>query len=122
VAPIQLAIRLLIPNKSYLLDLPELRPHLLSYNQEALSYSWCNPDESVENLCNLVQTIVENASRNKITRTETFKNIYAAVQTACGLNNDPIPYQILPLQNGIPSMSEPWFCCAEPTKEQLSRL
>ena len=122
VAPIQLAIRLLIPNKSYLLDLQELQPYLLGYNQEALSYTWRNPDESVENLCNEVQTIVENDSTHKLSRLETFRNIYAAARIACGLNGDHIPYQMLPLQDSIPSMSEPWFCCAEPTQEQLSRL
>ena len=122
VAPIQLAIRLLIPNKSYLLDIPEIQPHLLGYDQEALSHRWRNLDESVEDLCREIQKIVETGAADGILRVETFKTIYATTRRACGLNDDTFPYQ-LPLTNiTVPSMSEPWFCCAEPTLEQLSRL
>jgi hypothetical protein len=122
VAPIQLAIRLLIPNKSYLLDIPEIQPHLLGYDQEALSHRWRNLDKSVEDLCREIQKIVETGAADGILRVETFKTIYATTRRACGLNDDTFPYQ-LPLTNiTVPSMSEPWFCCAEPTQEQLSRL
>ena len=122
VAPIQLAIRLLIPNKSYLLDTPEIQPHLLDYNEESLSYSWRNPDESVENLCSEIQVIVETSSVNQKTRSETFASIYAAARKACGLKRNDNPFKISSSGYNIPSMSEPWFCCAEPTNEQLSRL
>ncbi len=122
VAPIQLAIRLLIPNKSFLLELPQIQPHLLGYNQEALSYQWSNMDKSVENLCIEVQKIVELGTVNNLPRVELFKTIYTATRKACGLDNSPLPYKILSNSAAIPSMSEPWFCCAEPTLEQLSRL
>ena len=122
VAPIQLAIRLLIPNKSFLLEVPQIQPHLLGYDQEALSYRWRNMDKSVENLCIEVQKIVELGTVNNLPRVELFKSIYTATRKACGLDNSPLPYQILSNSVAIPSMSEPWFCCAEPTQEQLSRL
>ena len=57
VAPIQLAIRLLIPNESYLLKLPQIKPYLKEYDQEALSYRWQNKNQSVEKLCSVVQNI-----------------------------------------------------------------
>jgi len=122
VAPIQLAIRLLVPNKSYLLDTLEIQPHLLGYDQKALSYRWHNLDQSVEDLCSEVQKIVENSAANETGRFETFKTIYATTRKACGLNDDTFPYQLPMSDFTIPSMSEPWFCCAEPTQEQLSRL
>ena len=121
VAPIQLAIRLLIPNKSCLLDIPGIKPLLLGYDQEALSYSWQNQDESVEELFKEVQEIVETCSVEEISRFETFKSIYAVTCIACGLGENSPPFKPTK-SNNIPSMSEPWFCCAEPTKEQLSRL
>ncbi|MBT3990729.1 MAG: radical SAM protein [Rhodospirillaceae bacterium] len=122
VAPIQLAIRLLIPNGSYLLDLPEIEPHLLGYDQEALSHRWQNTDESVEEFCSQIQEIVEIGARDNQSRIETFKALYKATQQACGIDTPTLPdLQPLPLLT-IPAMSEPWFCCAEPSQEQLSRL
>jgi radical SAM superfamily enzyme YgiQ (UPF0313 family) len=122
VAPIQLAIRLLIPNQSYLLELDEMQPHLLGYDQEALSYRWRNADESVEALCSDIQQIVETGARDNHTRAETFKALYAATQSACDQAITPLPDLGSIPKLTIPSMSEPWFCCAEPTQEQLSRL
>jgi radical SAM superfamily enzyme YgiQ (UPF0313 family) len=122
VAPIQLAIRLLIPNKSFLLETSQIHTHLLGYDQEALSYRWRNKDKSVENLCLNVQKIVELGATNSLTRVEIFRTIYNITRKACGLEASPLPYQVRPSHAAIPSMSEPWFCCAEPTQEQLSRL
>jgi hypothetical protein len=99
-----------------------MQPHLLGYDQEALSYRWRNMDKSVENLCLEVQKIVELGAINNLTRIEVFKTIYNATREACGLEDTPFPHQISSTNTPIPSMSEPWFCCAEPTQEQLSRL
>ena len=122
VAPIQLAIRLLIPNESYLLKLPQIKPYLKEYDQEALSYRWQNKNQSVEKLCSVVQNIVETGAQKKHSRIKIFKTIYRAALESKGSSQTSIPH--IKEQSGlkIPSMSEPWFCCAEPTKEQLARL
>jgi len=122
VAPIQFAIRLLIPNQSSLLELAEIQPYLLEYDQEALSYQWRNLDECVENLCAEIQRIVEVGATEGHSRAETFKSLYSAAANACGLSKIDFPHIIESGSVNIPSMSEPWFCCAEPTQEQLSRL
>jgi len=122
VAPIQLAIRLLIPNQSALLDLPEIQPHLKGYDEEALSYRWRNSDETVEALCAEVQEIVEDGANENHSRRETFAAIYAAALAACDRPSHDLPSLTSTVINAIPSMSEPWFCCAEPTQEQLARL
>ena len=122
VAPIQLAIRLLIPNESYLLNLPQIKPYLKEYNQEALSYRWENKIQSVEKLCSIVQNIVETGTQKKYSREEIFKTIYKATLKIKGSNKTKMPYINKQSQLKIPSMSEPWFCCAEPTEEQLARL
>lgn len=122
VAPIQLAIRLLIPNQSYLLDLAEMQPHLLGYDQAALSHKWRNPDESVEEFCTAVQALVETSAIENHSRQDTFKALYDASLKACGKEHESLPTLSALPNLPIPSMSEPWFCCAEPTQEQLSRL
>ncbi len=122
VAPIQFAIRLLIPNHSFLLELAEIQPYLLDYDQEALSYQWRNLDGSVERLCAEIQEIVEIGTKEGHSRIKTFKSLYAAAANACGLSKIDFPYTVKSSSVNIPSMSEPWFCCAEPTQEQLARL
>src|SRR5581483_4865007 len=47
VAPIQLAIRLLIPEGSLLLDLPEVRAFVHRFDPRSLAYPWRNPDPEV---------------------------------------------------------------------------
>ena len=122
IAPIQLAIRLLIPNQSALLELKELKKYIKSYNQESLSYIWQNPDESVEELCANIQKIVAKSSQLSQSRLNTFKSIYAVAAQAN--DKDPTVFPFSPPINPtkIPNMSEPWFCCAEPTEDQLARL
>jgi len=122
VAPIQLAIRLLIPNQSALLDLPEIQPHLDGYDEQALSYRWRNSDPSVEELCAGVQEIVEASAQDNRSRRDTFAAIYAVALMACDRPSNDLPSLKSTSRNAIPSMSEPWFCCAEPTAEQLARL
>ncbi len=122
VAPIQLAIRLLIPNQSSLLELPDIQPHLAGYDQVALSYRWRNGDETVEALCAKVQEIVEASAQGNRSRRDTFAAIYTAALAACDRPNNGLPNLTSVAGITIPSMSEPWFCCAEPTQEQLARL
>ena len=48
VAPIQLAMRLLIPDGSKLLELPETRAPLREFDADALSYRWEHPDPRMD--------------------------------------------------------------------------
>src|SRR5919198_1649386 len=50
VAPIQLAIRLLLPEGSRLLTRPEMRPHLGAFDPKTLTYRWTHPDRAVDGL------------------------------------------------------------------------
>jgi len=122
VAPIQLAIRLLLPNGSPLLQLPEMSDCLGSFDQEALSYVWQNPDPRVEELCRNVQQIVEDGSREEKLRPDIFSEIWQAAHDIDQTAIDAISFVSGQSSASMPSMSEPWFCCAEPTSEQLSRL
>ena len=50
VAPIQLAIRLLIPEGSRLLELDEVRPLIGPFDPKTLTYRWAHPDPRVDAL------------------------------------------------------------------------
>ena len=50
VTPIQLALRLLIPAGSRMLDLPEIRALIQGYDREALLFRWKHPDPRMDEL------------------------------------------------------------------------
>src|SRR5205823_6403766 len=58
VAPIQLAIRLLVPNGSRLLAVDDMRRHLGRFDPATLSHYWVHPDERVDLLQREVAAIV----------------------------------------------------------------
>jgi radical SAM superfamily enzyme YgiQ (UPF0313 family) len=116
VAPIQLGIRLLIPEGSRLLELDEVRVGVGAFDAESLVYPWHNPDAHVDELSQIVQGIAAHADRKKESRSAAFARIWTAAHAAAG-----IAAPALAERSGVavPFLSEPWYCCAEPTKEQL---
>ena len=89
------------------------------FNSENLSYNW---EFRVPNL-NALHTkvskaiqlgLVEGASRRSI-----FEKVWILAHNACDESAPSLPEK----RNGsvyIPAMSEPWYCCAEPSNTQLS--
>lgn len=117
VPPIQLAIRLLIPRGSLLLELPELQPHIGEFDPKLLGYPWKNPDPRVDRLQLAVQELVAQSEANHSNRREIFAAIWKRVHETLGVE----PPALVDTGTGtpIPRLSEPWYCCAEPTHQQL---
>ena len=101
VAPIQLAIRLLIPSGSKLLDLPDLGP--VQFEPESLQYVWKHPDPAMDELCRDLQKIVRAGDKRKASREEIFREIW---QRAFG---EPPDFH-LPARATVPYLNEPWYC------------
>jgi radical SAM superfamily enzyme YgiQ (UPF0313 family) len=117
-APIQLGIRLLIPEGSRMLELEDVRRLVGPFDSQSLAYPWKNADPRVDILSETVQEIAAAAERQKESRPATFERIWKAAHATAGL-----PAPVLNLseqsQSGVPFLSEPWYCCAEPTRDQL---
>jgi hypothetical protein len=118
VAPVQLAIRLLVPAGSLLLDHPDL--HDTSFAPEQLSHPWRNPDPAVDALQRSVQAEVEDGEAQGLSRAEIFAHLWRLAHEALGLAAAPISLDTS--GPDIPQMSEPWYCCAEPTELQRTGL
>ena len=118
VAPVQLAIRLLVPAGSLLLDHPDLQG--ARFAPEQLSHPWSNPDPAVDDLQRSVQAEVESAEAQGLSRAEIFARLWHLAHEAMGLAAAPISLDAS--GPDIPQMSEPWYCCAEPTELQRARL
>lgn len=118
VAPVQLGIRLLIPEGSRILELPDVRARLGAFDAQSLVYPWASADARLDALSARVQAIAADADRLRQSRRVAFERIWTAAHAAAGV---PAPKLKLP-SNGhgaVPFLSEPWYCCAEPTSEQL---
>src|SRR5215469_4114696 len=110
VAPIQLAIRLLIPVGSRLLELDEIRANVGRFDQAAMVYPWKHADKRVDDLSEEVQRIVHVSEKMSRTRTETFALIERAARQAAGVRVAEIEQPILPSRATIPYLTEPWYC------------
>ena len=82
VAPIQYAIRLLIPAGSKLLDLEEVRNLVREFDEEALSYPWIHSDPMVDDLHKSVLATVEAAQAAKTNRREIFATVWRLATAA----------------------------------------
>jgi radical SAM superfamily enzyme YgiQ (UPF0313 family) len=116
VAPIQLGIRLLIPEGSRLLELEDVQRRVGAFDAESLVYPWENTDPRVDALSETVQAIAAEADRKKESRAAAFAQIWEAAHAAAGID---APELRVIEGLGVPFLSEPWYCCAEPTQDQL---
>jgi radical SAM superfamily enzyme YgiQ (UPF0313 family) len=116
VAPIQLGIRLLIPAGSRLLELEDVRKGIGAFDAESLVYPWRNVDARVDALSETVQSIAADADRKKESRSKAFARIWEAAHGTAGVDT---PELRSTEGRAVPFLSEPWYCCAEPTKDQL---
>jgi radical SAM superfamily enzyme YgiQ (UPF0313 family) len=116
VAPIQLGIRLLIPAGSRLLELDDVRSGVGAFDAESLVYPWRNADGRVDLLSETVQSIAAEGDRKKESRGVAFARIWEAAHLSAGIN---APELRVKEGRGVPFLSEPWYCCAEPTRDQL---
>ncbi|MBI4206435.1 MAG: hypothetical protein HY527_15550, partial [Betaproteobacteria bacterium] len=74
-------------------------------------------DPRVDGLQQQVQAFVASAGQAGLLRREVFARIWAMAHQALCKTAPPLDH--LNLGASIPHFSEPWFCCAEPTDQQL---
>ena len=116
--PVQLAIKLLIPEGSLLEDHPAVTPHLIRYDAEALTWQWSFAEPDVAVLHKELSAIAADASECGQEATPTLQAIWKTTAARLDLEIGALP------QNGVdtPRLTESWFCCAEPTESQAVSL
>jgi hypothetical protein len=125
VAQIQLAIRLLIPRGSRLLELTEVKEIIGEFDEAALYYPWQHPDPRVDALHHAVLECVQRGAEAGASRRAVFSEVRALVRDVLPtdsplrvtLSADLRPSSV---HRSVPAMTEAWYCCAEPTEAQLS--
>ena len=122
VDPVQYTVRLLLPEGSLLLDHAAMEPHLGHYDAERLSWTWSHPDPEVDRLQGELAALVE--ARVGQGASATFGEIDTLIRSRSA-------DRVAALTLGAVSkgalgdrahLTEPWFCCSEPTEAQFKSL
>ncbi len=105
VSPIQLAIRLLIPAGSRLLELDEISTLAGPFEERALSYPWAHADAGLDRLCVEIQELIKREEKRGAGRAEIFRGIWRLAH-----GNADAPDFHLAARATIPYLTEPWYC------------
>jgi radical SAM superfamily enzyme YgiQ (UPF0313 family) len=101
VAPVQLALRLLVTTNSRLLELPEVQAAIGPFDPKSLVYPWKHADPEVDSLARRVFRLVHE--KQDRLRSEVF----AEISTLAGLSLEN--FDLVP-RAAIPYLDEPWYC------------
>jgi radical SAM superfamily enzyme YgiQ (UPF0313 family) len=108
VSPIQLAIRLLVPQGSRMLELAEMRACAGAFDPVSLTHPWRHPDPAVDALQAALSALV--GVRLDAARPEIFARVWetahAHAEVAAPARHD----QVLVSRATIPYLNEPWYC------------
>lgn len=118
VAPVQLAIRLLLPEGSRLLALPEVREAVGPFDPERLAYPWVHADPRVDELQAAVGRLA--GARAGEPRADVFADVWALAHRHAPARALPRRCATRTSAPAVPFIDEPWYCCAEPP-EDLAR-
>lgn len=127
--PVQFTVRLLIPPGSSLLTSPAIHPEpvqqfITHLDQAKFQYLWKHPDPRMDTLYERTINLVEEDSHTGVAPESTFFRLKQLAYETAGI---PYPGKSSPTRDPAhrikpPRLTEPWFCCAEPTKQQLEPL
>jgi radical SAM superfamily enzyme YgiQ (UPF0313 family) len=120
--PVHLSIRLLIPPGSALLDDADNQHWLGKLDAAAYSYRWQHPDPRMDSLQRQVAELVATAECGCTDPLQTFFAVKALAMAAQGADFSVTEaMRNYGQRKAVPSLTESWFCCAEPTTVQLAR-
>jgi radical SAM superfamily enzyme YgiQ (UPF0313 family) len=112
--PVQLAIKLLIPEGSLLEHHPLVTPFLQRYEPMTLTWAWEFEHATTELLHKQLDAIAADGSDCGAEALDTLREMRSAIAQEAGVDLGPMPDP----GESTPRLSESWFCCAEPTAGQ----
>ena len=116
--PVQMGIRLLVPEGSLVLSIPGADRLLGEYDPEALGYSWVSPDRAVDELQKRVLALAEQGARGELDTRQTLHAQWEQARLAVGRRAPS--WEDVDWGSQAPGLTESWFCCAEPTEIQMA--
>ena len=101
VSPVQLALRLLIPAGSLLLELDDIQSVLEGFDASALLYRWKHPDPAMDAMATEALRLAATDGG----RRQTFARIWELAHGRPAPDN----FDLIP-RAAIPYLDEPWYC------------
>jgi radical SAM superfamily enzyme YgiQ (UPF0313 family) len=105
VSPIQLALRLLIPAGSRLLELDDVRSVAGHFDPASLAHPWKHPDEQMDMLAERALNLVRRAQAKNAPRHEVFRQLWTMAHNS----EPPDEFDLMP-RCTVPYLEEPWYC------------
>ncbi|HEY3441149.1 MAG TPA: CUAEP/CCAEP-tail radical SAM protein [Paludibaculum sp.] len=105
VAPVQFALRLLIPSSSRILELPDVEPLLTGYDRAGLLHRWRHPESAIDELAARVFELVVSQQKAGTARRAIFRLVWALAHDGMPPEN----FDLLP-RAAVPYLDEPWYC------------
>jgi hypothetical protein len=93
-----------------------INPYELGRQPFGLGHPWGHGDPRVDALPCDVQALVARSEAQRLPRREVFAAVWQLSHEAA---QRPVLTLCADLGSAIPRLSEPWYCCAEPTDQQL---
>jgi radical SAM superfamily enzyme YgiQ (UPF0313 family) len=115
--PVQLAIRLLIPEGSLLEAHPAVTTHLTGYRPESLTWAWEFEHPEADQLHRDLDSIAAEGSDCGAEARDTLSVMRVRIAEAARIS---LP--AMPASAPTPRLTESWFCCAEPTPAQATSV
>ena len=101
VSPVQLALRLLIPAGSRMLELKEIKALVTGFDSRALTHQWRYGDERMNTFAARIFALVGEAHKAGASRAETFNMVW----------KETFHEELdLVARAAIPYQDEPWYC------------
>lgn len=114
IAPVQYAIRLLIPAGSKLLDLSRVQDIVGEFDEQALCYRWDHPILEVDQLYEDIHCLIETGQQNDESRREIFTKVW---QVAHRTYQTSVSRRVMlpeldagAVSEEVPQITEDWFC------------
>jgi radical SAM superfamily enzyme YgiQ (UPF0313 family) len=105
VSPVQLALRLLIPAGSLLLELSDIRTVLSGFEERSLLHRWKHSDPFMDQLAANVLNLVHSEQKRNAARPAVFRKIWELASE----ERLPDNFRLIP-RAAVPYLDEPWYC------------
>ena len=111
--PVQLAIRLLLPRGSRLLELTEVRAVAGEFDRAALLHPWRHPDPEVDALQARIEALVRRSGAGAAPgreRRALFARVAALAGAEVGEDSNALAAGRVAPRAPVPFLTEPWYC------------
>jgi hypothetical protein len=109
VAPVQLALRLLLPARSPLLENGDVRAVAGDFDAQALAHPWTHPDPVVDRLQQDVLAVV-GAQARRASRLACYEAARRLAEAVADVSLTRFAPDAVAVRATVPYLDEPWYC------------